>query len=517
MGGLSQMVESATTAPALALEGLSKAFQGQVALRDVDLEVREGEIHCLLGQNGSGKSTLIKILAGYHTPHAGASAQVFGRDLAFGSPASAHDLGIRFIHQDLGLIDSLTVAENFRLGEAYTSRVWLSDRREARRAQEILDSYGLAIDASAVVATLGVAQRTMIAIARALHHGPRSKGILVLDEPTAALTAADKALLFRLIRDVRDRGCTVVYVTHRLSEVFDLADRVTVLREGRRVATRSVGHLDHDSLIELILGRPLEAVYPQHREDVGTGVLEVENLAGGRLRNLTCTVRAGEILGIVGLTDSGAEDVPHLLFGSRPRESGVIHVDGKAVTIGSPAAAIRHGIAFAPGERKRLGAMADWTVRENVTLPRITSIGPLRWLSKRRETRDAATYVRAYDVRPATPESLFSSLSGGNQQKVVIARWMRCGARVFLFEEPTAGVDVGARRGIYDAIDQAAAAGSAVLVVTSDFEEAAAMCDRVLVMRDGLLGAALPREEATVDRILGEAIRSTTSKGQAHV
>ena len=276
------------------------------------MEVLAGEIHCLLGQNGSGKSTLIKILAGYHTPHAGARASVFGQELELGSAASVHALGVRFIHQDLGLIDSLTVAENLRLGETYASRLWLSDRREVRTAQEILDSYGIEIDASAAVASLGVAQRTMVAIARALHHGPSSKGILVLDEPTAALTAADKDLLFRLIRAVRDRGCTVIYVTHRLQEVFDLADRVTVLRGGQRVATRSVAELDYDSLIELILGRPLDAVYPEHHQHVGAGVLDVENLAGGHLDDLSFSVRAGEIVGIIGLTGSGAEDVPHL-------------------------------------------------------------------------------------------------------------------------------------------------------------------------------------------------------------
>lgn len=501
----------------LALKGITKAFQGQYALQDVDLEVTAGEIHCLLGQNGSGKSTLIKILAGYHTPHAGARGHVFGHEVDLGSPSSVHALGVRFIHQDLGLIDALTVAENLSLGEVSTSRFWLSDRREIRTAQAVLDSYGIDIDASAAVASLGVAQRTMVAIARALHYGMREQGILVLDEPTAALTAADKDLLFRLIRSVRDRGCTILYVTHRLQEVFDLADRVTVLRGGRRVDTRRVDDLDHDSLIELILGRPLGAVFPDHDQSAGVSVLEVENLAGGHLRDLSMKVRAGEIVGLVGLTGSGTEDVPHLLFGSRRSEGGAVRIDGDVVRIGSPASAIRHGIAFAPGERKRLGGMIDWNVRENLTLPRMKTLGPLKWLSRRHEVRDAKPYIEAYDVRPATTESVFGTLSGGNQQKVVIARWMRCGARVFLLEEPTAGVDVGARRGIYDAINQAAAQGSAIVLVTSDFEEAAAVCDRVLVLRDGVLGANLSRDELSVDRILGEAIRNTTEERRANV
>ncbi|MFC7501627.1 ATP-binding cassette domain-containing protein, partial [Nocardioides sp. GCM10030258] len=291
---------------------------------------------------------------------------------------------------------------------------------------------------------------------------------------------------------------------------------------GRLVATRAVSELDHDSLIELILGRPLEAVYPDHDQAAGAGVLAVEHLAGGRLRNLTCSVRAGEIVGIVGLSGSGAEDVPHLLFGSKPLDAGVIRIDGSVVRIDSPSTAIKHGIAFAPGERKRLSAMSEWNVRENLTLPRIEGRGPLKWLSKRYEIRDTAPLIEEYDVRPASTESTFGALSGGNQQKVVIARWMRCGARIFLLEEPTAGVDVGAKRGIYDVINRAAADGSAVLLVTSDFEEAAAMCDRVIVMRNGAVGSTLSREEASVDRILGEAIRTTTSittnqEGHAHV
>jgi ribose transport system ATP-binding protein len=504
-------VEVAGTPPALSVRGLSKTFQGQQALRQVALELQPGEIHCLLGQNGSGKSTLIKILAGYHSPDPGSEASVFGTKVELG-PHMADRSGLRFIHQDLGLIDSLSVADNMSLSGTYPGRFWLSDREHVRSSQAILDSYGVQVDASVMIAELGLAARTLVAVVRALHFGPTEHAILVLDEPTAALAESDKQLLFTLLREVQSRGQTILYVTHHLQEVFELGDRVTILRNGSVVATRPIGGLDHDSLVELILGRKLEALYPDHQESAGVPVLQADQLSGGNLKELSVSVRAGEIVGVVGLAGSGAEDVPHLLFGAQHRYSGVVRVDGQEIRPNSPAAAIKAGIAFSPGERKRLAVVGDWTVRENITLPRIEGRGRLRWLSRRAEGRDVAPYVAKYGVHPADPEARLASLSGGNQQKVVIARWMRSGAHVFLLEEPTAGVDVGAKRAIYDAILEAAAGGSAILIMTSDFEEAASMCDRVLVCRDGGLGASVPRAEASTDRLLGESISRSRSK-----
>ncbi|SEO57470.1 sugar ABC transporter ATP-binding protein [Trujillonella endophytica] len=501
---------------ALSVRGLSKTFQGQQALRQVALDLQPGEIHCLLGQNGSGKSTLIKILAGYHTPDPGSEASVFGTEVEVG-PHMAEKSGLRFIHQDLGMIDSLSVADNMSLGGSFPGRFWLSDRQHVRHSQAILDSYGVKVDAAATIGELSLAARTLVAVVRALHFGPAKDAILVLDEPTAALAEADKQLLFTLLREVQARGQTILYVTHLLQEVFELGDRVTILRNGSVVATRPLAGLDHDSLIELILGRKLEALYPDHEESAGVAVLQAEHLAGGNVKDLSLSVRAGEIVGVVGLMGSGAEDVPHLLFGSRPRAAGVVRVDGRDVPPDAPAASIRAGIAFSPGERKRLAVLGEWSVRENITLPRLKGLGRLRWMSRRAEGRDVAPYVAKYGVHPRDPEMRLASLSGGNQQKVVIARWMRSGAHVFLLEEPTAGVDVGAKRAIYDAILQAAAGGSAILLMTSDFDEAASMCDRVLVLRDGVLGASVPRAEATTDRLLGESISRSRSKDSLHV
>lgn len=299
--------------PVLTLSGLSKTFQGQQALRNVSLELQRGEIHCLLGQNGSGKSTLIKALAGYHSPDPGCQATIFGEPVELGahSPSAA---GLRFIHQDLGLLDSLSVADNMSLAGGYAGRFWISDRRHIREAQAILDSYGVEVKASAMVAEIGVAARTLVAIVRALHYAP-SESILVLDEPTAALAESDKRRLFELLHAVRARGQTVLYVTHHLQEVFELADRVTVLRNGRAITTCSVADLTPDSLVELIVGRKLGALYPEHDESQGAVVLEVEHLSGRSVRDLSLSVHEGEIVGIVGLMGGGAEDVPHLLFG----------------------------------------------------------------------------------------------------------------------------------------------------------------------------------------------------------
>ena len=500
------MTSSTVTTSKLVLEGLTKTFQGQRALDEVSLDLRPGEIHCLLGQNGSGKSTLIKILAGYHSPDAG-SALIDGMQMELGSPAEAHHYGLRFIHQDLALIDSMSVADNLALGESYDKKFWLSERHERRRAQKVFAEYGIDIEVGRPLGEVGAASQTMTAIVRALHHGDAARGILVLDEPTASLPEPDKEHLFALLRAVKAGGATLLYVTHRLHEVFELADRVTVLRDGRNVATRNVDELDHDSLIELILGRPLEVVSPEPPSPGADHVLELHGLSGGAIKDFTGTVRAGEIVGIVGLAGSGADDIPELIFGARPRTAGRIRLNGETINPRSPWEAIRSGLALVPGDRKRLGVISDWTLRENVTLPKVRGTGPLRWLGRRQEAHDASSYMTQCEVKPNDPEATISSLSGGNQQKVMIARWLRTGAKALLLQEPTAGVDVGSKSAIYRHLNQAASAGVAVLITTSDLEEACSVCDRVYVVRGGRVGTELSAGQLTPDTLLGEVLR----------
>ncbi|MCW2995511.1 MAG: D-ribose transporter binding protein [Conexibacter sp.] len=493
---------------ALVLEDVSKVFQGQPALRGVDLTLRSGEVHALLGHNGSGKSTLIKILAGYHQPEPGARATLHGKPLSLGSAEAAHAAGITFVHQDLGVIDELDAVDNLALGARYQGRWWLSDRRERRAARERLAEYGVDLDVSTPLRDLSPARRTIVAVVRALQHGVGRGSVLVLDESTAALPAAEVSHLFELVREVRRQGGTILYVTHRLSEVFEIADRVSVLRDGRRVATRDVASLTHDGLVELIVGRSLSAFYPDPPAHGGDVVLEALDIRAPGLDAVTLRVCGGEIVGVAGLVGSGHEQLLATIFGGRERSSGTVAVGTDVVRPGDPRAAIEAGVAYASADRRRLGATATWTLRENVTLPAIPSRGPARWLAPRAERADVVPWLERLDVQPASPEHLFADLSGGNQQKVVLARWLRRGARVFLLDEPTAGIDVASKRAVYEALSTLAASGAGIVLSSSDAEELCAVCDRVLVLRDGRVAGELAGDELTTERLLTMSMRA---------
>jgi ribose transport system ATP-binding protein len=490
---------------ALAVEGLSKTFGGQRALADLDLEVGRGEVHALLGQNGSGKSTLIKILSGFHQPDPGAVATVAGRPLRLGSAEEAHRAGIRFIHQDLALIDERSVLDNLALGGSYRGRLWISDRAEGRAATAFLGDHGLEVDASRMLGGLSPAHKAMVAILRALRDGLGEGGLLVLDEPTVSLGTSEVELLFGLIDELRGRGATVVYVTHRLGEVFRIADRVSVLRDGRRVATEQVSGLDHARLAELIVGRPLDSFYPELPVPRSEVVLSVRGLRSGHVRDVSLDLHRSEVLGLTGLVGSGYDEILPAVFGSAPTEAGEVRVAAGRVSPPTPAAAIAAGIAFAPADRKRLAAIMPWTLRENVTLPALRPRGPARWLGARREAAEAAPWLERLEVVPADPEAPFESLSGGNQQRVVLARWLRCGADVFLLDEPTNGVDVGAKHALYESLAEAAAAGAGLLIASGDPEELCAVCDRILVVREGVVVAELG-DTATPERILAASL-----------
>jgi ribose transport system ATP-binding protein len=484
---------------------LSKTFTGQVALAGVDLHLRPGEVHAVLGQNGSGKSTLIKILAGVHQPDPGGQAWIHGTPLALGSATAAHQAGLRFIHQDLGLVPTLDVIDNIALGQRYQGSWWLSARREAAAAKALLAALDADLDVTAPIASLSPAERTVVAVARALRGEISARGVLVLDEPTASLPAVEVGRLFHLIRTVASRGTAVLYVTHRMGEVFEIADRVTVLRDGRNVLTAPAREVSPEALVEHIIGRSLEEYYPELPQP-GRGVaLEAQGLTTARLHEVSFSIHRGEILGFGGLTGSGREDVAPALFGALRWEAGRVVVGDRVYDYLSPASAIAAGIAYLPPDRKRESAIPSFTVRENLTLPRLDT-QRAGWLGLRRERADADRWLERLDVRPAGSERPFSTLSGGNQQKVVIARWLRCGASVLVLNEPTQGVDVGAKAIIYRTLAQAARDGMAVVVASSDAEELARLCDRVLVLRDGRIGATLKGAGLTVEAITHQAL-----------
>lgn len=464
---------------------LSMHFAGQRALDKVDLTLQRGEVHALLGANGSGKSTLIKILAGYYTPEQGSRVLTGGNDLSFGSARASHQAGFRFIHQDLGLVGSLSVAENLRLGSDYGRRWWVSARKERGRADIMLQKYRLDLDPDLPVDALSAAQKSMVAIIRAVEDGLASEGVLVLDEPTASLPQEEVHQLMALLKALKTEGVTILYVTHRLTEVFAIADRVTVLRDGRRITTEQIEGVTPDSLVEMILGKKLEKQQQLLRAPTNNLVLAVDHVSGENVVDFSFRAHAGEILGITGLVGSGFESILGLVFGSLSRTSGQVEVLGNRVPALSPRLAIRSRLSYAPADRRNLGAFVSWSVRENLTIPLLRFGRVTRRLSEKAEAAEAREWIGRLDVRPPRGTATFAELSGGNQQKVVIARMLRCNPAALLLDEPTIGVDAGAKSAIYSELRTAAAQGATVVIASSDVEELATICDRILIVAEG--------------------------------
>ncbi|MDF5753447.1 sugar ABC transporter ATP-binding protein [Spongiactinospora sp. TRM90649] len=509
---------SAASSPAppvvLSIGSLSKTFPAQKALDDVDLELRAGEVHCLLGQNGSGKSTLIKILAGYHSADPGATVTLNGAPMTLGGTATP-ERAVAFIHQDLGLVAELDAVDNLALGNRYAGRWWLSGRRERRAAARLLSEFEVDLDPGRPLAAATPGQQTMVAIVRAVAATDGAPALLVLDEPTASLPQHQVDQLFDLVRKLRDRGAAILYVTHRLREVFQIGDRVTVLRDGRRITTRPVDTVDDaDELVRLIIGRKPTEFSPPLPASNSEVLLSASGVAGDQVADFSLEVRAGEIVGVSGLIGSGYDQALGLTFGARRRSGGEVRLGGRAVPADRPDKAINAGLAYAPADRKRLSTIPAWTVRENLTLPRLPAVGPARWLGQRFERREARPWIERLDVVPADPDRQLALLSGGNQQKVVLARWLRVDARVLLLDEPTSGVDAGAKASIYDALADIAAQGRAVVLSSSDAEELCAVCDRVLIMRHGAVRAVLEKGDLSVARIVSETIRDSADDPQ---
>ena len=485
---------------ALGVRNISKHFGGTYALAGLDLEIARGEVHALLGSNGSGKSTLIKILSGYHIPEPGGSIQVDGKPMTFGSPDVSARLGMRFVHQDLALVDSLSVADNMSIGSGFPSRFGTVDSRRLRAdALADLEFVGLDLDPRQPVASLGPARRAGVAIARALRHWRESSiKLLVLDEPTAALPSDEVVHLLQIVRTVAAKDVAVLYVSHHLAETFAIADAVTVLRDGRAVASGTVSRFARDSLAKVLVGADLPDVASGRPplQEAKDPVLAVRGLSAGAFEDLDLDVGPGEIVGIAGITGSGREDVLPGVFGAAPPRQGEVWVSGRRLPASRPDAAIKAGITYLPSDRHVNSIFSGLSARENLTIGALRKFWRFPLLRKSRETAEAADWFDKIDIKPRYGyEMPMSALSGGNQQKVLLARALRRGGKVLLLADPTEGVDLGAKAEIHRHVLTAAANGMAVIVTSLDAEELTTLCHRVLVMRGGRVADVLVGDE----------------------
>ena len=489
--------------PLLRLSGVYKAFPGVQALSDARLELRAGEVVALVGENGAGKSTLMKILAGAHRPDAG-TLFIDGVPRAFRSPNDARAAGVAVIYQELDLVPTLSARDNLFLGQERTTFGWLHAGAERRRAAELFDRLEVTIDPEAPVADLSVAHRQAVAIARALLSDAR---ILIMDEPTAPLTPREVGKLFAVVRGLTARGIGVIFISHRLDEVFEIADRVTIMRDGRHVQTLPTEQITRQGIIERMVGRTIADEFPKERAEIGAVVLRAEDLRrGNAVRGVSLDLRGGEVVGLTGLVGAGRTEVARLLFGADLIDSGRILLDGKPITLRSPRDAIRNGICLLTEDRKQHGLVTGASVCENFALPNLDRFSTAGVVSGGRERERFEVHRRQLAIRVPGPETPAKNLSGGNQQKVVLAKWLEADMRVVVFDEPTRGIDVGAKREIYLLLNALARAGKAILMISSEMPEVLGMSDRVLVMRHGRLAGELdnrdPRVPVTQEQVM---------------
>jgi ribose transport system ATP-binding protein len=486
----------------LTMSGIVKSFPGVRALDGVDLEVRAGEVHCLLGQNGAGKSTLIKVLSGAHQPDEGVIVWR-GKPVTLGSPVAALNRGIATMYQELDLVDGISVAENIFLGHEHAVFGFPQRRRMRNEARALMRRLGHPeIPPGREVALLSSAGQQLVSMARALVHDAR---LIIMDEPTAALAADEVDNLFRIVAELTSEGVAVVYISHRLEEVRRIGHRVTVLKDGRTVASGIGADTPTNELVNLMSGRMVETVFP-HREstvDEDDEVLVVEGLSrASEFADVSFTVNAGEIVGIAGLVGSGRSEVLETVFGARKADTGTVLVNGRRLRPGNVPNAVAAGVGLAPEERKSQGLLLDQSVADNVTLASLPQYSRGGFTERGRELRDSRATLERLDLRPADPRRVMRTLSGGNQQKAVVARWLVRDCKVLLLDEPTRGVDVGARAELYRLIHELAASGVAVVLVSSEVPEVLGLSDRVLVMREGRLLTEAPASELTEAAVL---------------
>lgn len=474
--------------PLLSMRGMTKSFPGVHALQGVDLTLQAGEVLAVMGENGAGKSTLMRILGGAHPPDAG-TITLDGRPLLLRSPEDARAAGIAVIYQEFNLVPALNACENIFLGQETTRRGWIDQRRERKLAAELFQRLGTEIDLTCPCRQLNTAQQQLVEIAKALSLEAR---IIVMDEPTAALTAHETERLFAIIRDLRQQGIAVIYISHRMDEIFAIADRITVLRDGKHVDDRPAAEFSRRTLIEAMVGRTLDNEYPAREVNRGEVRLEVRGLhRGDAVRDVSFQVRRGEILALTGLVGAGRTETARLIFGADRRDAGEILLDGKPLSIRNPGDAIAAGIGLLTEDRKHQGLVLGASIRDNFGLPNLERWSRSGFVDLARERDEFSRLAATLSIRMASPEQHARNLSGGNQQKVVLAKWLARHCEVLLFDEPTRGVDVGAKFEIYSLMNQLAAEGKSLIMISSELPEVLGMADRILVMHAGRITAEI--------------------------
>ncbi|GAA0275051.1 sugar ABC transporter ATP-binding protein [Faecalicatena contorta] len=488
----------------LNMSDITKRFPGVLALDHVSLRVKKGEVHALLGENGAGKSTLMKILAGAYVKDEG-EIEVFSKKTELGNPKAAENLGISIIYQELNLIPTLTVAENIFLGR-YKMRgsIQVNWKEVYAAAEELLQELGVDVKATDYIRDLGIAQQQMVEVAKALSMKAK---IIIMDEPSAPLTERETKNLFRIVKQLKESGVSIIYISHRLEEVLEICDRATVMRDGTTIKEIEIANVTMDEIIRLMVGRELKDKYPRIEKEIGKELFRVENLcAGSKVQNINFSVREGEVLCVGGLVGAGRTETVRAVFGLDAKTSGKIFIDGKECEIRNPKDAIRAGIGFVTEDRKGEGLILKLGVGENVTLAALDSFRSGIHLNLGKEKNTVSEYVSRLNIKTPSIFQKVENLSGGNQQKVVLAKWLLSECRVLILDEPTRGIDVGAKIEVYNLINELAKEGKAILVITSEIPELLGICDRVVVMARGRVSGTLTREEANQEAIMTLAV-----------
>lgn len=482
------------------MKGIDKAFGGNAVLKSAGFLLDHGEIHALMGENGAGKSTLMKILTGVYTKDAG-TVVVDGQEVCYKNPQEAEKAGIVFIHQELNVLFDLTVEENMFLGKELRNRFGVCDVRAMRaEVKKVLDRLGVKIRPEQKMSELSVGQQQMIEIAKALMADAK---VIIMDEPTAALTQSETVVLFQVVRALRKKGVSIVYISHRMEEIFDLCDRITVLRDGSYIGTKKISDTDMNDVVKMMIGREIGERYPVRESRIGKKIFEVQDLTcPGVFRNVSFEVSAGEVLGVSGLMGAGRTEIMQAIFGNMPHVTGKIILDGKEIQNKNPQQAMKNGIGFITEDRKVEGLMLEESIMKNISLANLGRISKSGVLQKNKEQELVKQGIEELHIKCFGPEHECSNLSGGNQQKVIFAKWIYTEPKVLILDEPTRGVDIGAKKEIYNIINELAAKGVAIIMVSSELPEILGMADRIMVVREGLVRGILNKEEANQENVM---------------